>query len=97
MGMVAEQERIYLIHFLSDRGFARLVPRRYKLEKLATDELRLRKEAAELRYASTFQWFNGNASDLVRAHFNGFDVMREMGMSTIYQRYRVAVEQLVRQ
>lgn len=87
VGMTAQHERALLIVMLADGGFAKVAPERFDLTSLKEDELRLRKEAARLKHATPFPWFNNNASDLVRMHFNGFDVMREFGLAEIYLKY----------
>lgn len=96
VGNFAEHERGSLILLLDDHGFANLAPARFDLASLKSDEFRLRREAARLKYGTPFPWFNGNASDLVRMHFNGFDVMREIGVAEVYLRYDQVVETLLR-
>lgn len=97
VGNSAEFERQYLIVLLSDPGFAKVAPTRFALGSLKRDEIRLRKEASKLRFSTSFPWFNGNASDLVRMHFNGFDVMREIGLAEVYLNYSQWMEKLQRQ
>ena len=87
-----------LKYYLNDRGFAGLAPSRYNLEELAREELRLRKEIAKLRYTPLVSdgfRFNENASDLVRMHFLGFDVIREMGLVPILLRYDTEAKRLL--
>lgn len=96
IGMAARYERALLIQLLGDEGFAKVVPTRFNLKSLKQDEVRIRKEAAFLKHSTAFQWFNNNASDLVRMHFNGFDVMRDMGLADIYITYGRRVEEALR-
>lgn len=84
VGMYAKFERQILIQLLADEGFARVAPARFDLASLKSTEVRLRKEAEKLRYTSPLFNFNDNASDLIRMHFNGFDVMRRMGLADVY-------------
>lgn len=96
VGMQAALERASLIILLADGGFEKLTPSRFDLMSLKSDELRLRRETATLKDATSFGWFNNNASDLVRMHFNGFDVMREIGLAEVYVKYGHVLEELLR-
>lgn len=96
-GMLAQGERARLISILADDGFVGLVPSRFDLPSLQKDEVRLRREAASLTYATVFPWFNDNASDLVRMHFNGFDVMRNLGLADVYLIYGQKLDEMLRQ
>lgn len=86
VGMTAKYERQQLIRLLADKSFERMAPARFNFSSLKSTEARLRREAALLQYKSSFLWFNDNASDLVRMHFNGFDIMRKLGLADVYIR-----------
>jgi hypothetical protein len=96
IGMGDQFERELLILLLADEGFASVAPARFNIATLKMDEVRLRNEAKRLKYATAFGWFNGNASDLVRMHFNGFDVMREIGLAEVYVKYDHVLEEWLR-
>jgi hypothetical protein len=97
VGMSAQHERAQLVLLLADSGFAGLAPARFDFPSLRGDEVRLRKEATAVRYATAFPWFNDNASDLVRMHFNGFDVIRDMGLADVYIKYTKQLDDMLRQ
>lgn len=96
IGRYAQYERALLIQLLADDGFAAVVPARFNLISLKQDEVHLRRESVFLRYATPFLWFNNNASDLIRMHFDGFDVMREMGLADVYIKYGQKLEEALR-
>jgi hypothetical protein len=94
VGSVAQSERERLIHLLQDKRFARYAPNGFDLKQIAVEEQRLRKESSGLRYATSFGWFNGNASDLVRKHFASFDTMRSIGLTQVFARHKVIFQRL---
>ncbi len=87
VGMGAQDERRWLVLLLADEEFAKVTPARFDIATLKKDEARLHAQALRLKYATPFYWFNDNASDLVRMHFLGFDVIREMGLADVYFKY----------
>lgn len=93
IGGGAKRERLKLIHLFTDKKFASLLPNEYDLIALAEEEQRLRAAAAKLRFIPS-GWFNDNASDLVRMHFNGFDVMQSIGLKDVVKRYKGKLDQL---
>jgi hypothetical protein len=96
VGMAAQAEREALIQLLADDGFRQLAPDRFDLATLRKDEARLRQEAARVKDAALY-WFNDNASDLVRMHFNGFDTMRATGLADVYLKYEHKLEEVWRE
>jgi hypothetical protein len=97
VGMSAQHERAQLVLLFADSGFARLAPARFDFPALRDEEVRLRKEASAVRYATVFPWFNDNASDLVRMHFNDFGVIREIGLADVYIKHTKLLDDLLRQ
>lgn len=96
-GMSARHERAQLMVILADEGFSELMPSRFDFRSLQQEEASLRREAVGLRYSTTFPWFNDNASELIRMHFNQFDAMREIGVADVYLKYGGKLEELLRQ
>jgi hypothetical protein len=92
-GATAEEERLILIHLLNDKRFQEVSPKRYKLPELAEAEKTLRQDPSKLKYLMPF---NSNASDLVRRHFGDLDVMRQLGIPQILERYRIEMQKVAR-
>lgn len=70
------QERMQMKHILDDGGFAALAPRRLQIALLAAQEKRLRAQAIALRPLPS----GSTALFYTRAHFQGFEGLRSMGL-----------------